>query len=525
MTSFIFPSSLRPFPGMTLERCRRICALAVMLAVAMAGAPSGWRGAEAAGAAATAPFAWTLQSADAAEGAGLYTSLVLDEANHPFISYVNEVDGTFRIASQINGTWSSEVVAGPSSYLGDTNVLIAPNRTLEVSFYDAMTNAIMYGVKGPGGWELTRIDSGFSEGYNRLALNSAGQPGIAYSGMGGDLRYAAWNGTAWAVEVVDRQTIISRYEDLTFDALGRAQISYYGNGTLIHAWRNVDGWKREVVDTTSFAGEYSRIRVDSQGWAHIAYYASANTSLMYASQGLGGWSHSLVDASGDVGIDLSFTLDAAGRAQIAYYDRLAGILRYTIQTSQGWVREAVDRGGVTGWYTAIATDALGLPHISYYNWSASDLRYATAKIALQVRSLGFSKVNASVAVLRGELVALGNHTNATVGFDFRQAGSPNWTYKSVGELGAAQVFTITVTNLSTNRTYEFRAVASAGAEASSGSVLALRITLPPPPPLNLFVPILLAVAAVIGGIAVFLVWRWRRRPKEPEEHEPGYVAR
>lgn len=524
-TTFIWRLAIRFLPRMTFERSRRIGALLFLIALVLTSlrfAPPAVRGAATA---APPPFAWDVGTADATEGAGLYTSLVLDAESHPLISYVNELDGTLRIASDRNGTWTSEIVAGPTSYAGNTNVVIGPNRTLEVSYFDAGTGVVMYGAKGATGWTLTRIDAGFYEGYNRLALNPEGQPAIAYTAYGGDLRFASWNGTAWSIETVDSQATFARYEDLVFDPLDRPHISYYGNGTLLHAVRTASGWTREVVDPTEFSGWYSRIRIDTSGWPHIAYYASANTSLMYASQGLSGWTRSLVDASGDDGIDLSFVLDPTGRAQIAYYDRLAGSLRYAIQTANGWVCETVDRGGVTGWYTGLATDALGLPRISYYNWSSATLRYATGSVTLQVRSLGYTKVSLTAAILRGELVALGNGSAATVGFDVRVAGSPNWTYESVGNLSRAQPFTFALSNLTTDTRYEFRAVGSTGNDTSIGATLPLRIVPPPPPPPDFVTPALLVLAWNAAAITAVLVWRWRRRPKEPKDVRRSYIAR
>ncbi len=500
--------------------------LAVLLLAGEAAASNGQAGDAAAVtlASATPPYAWTIETANETAGAGFYTSIALDSASNPYISYVNEFDGAMYVASRINSTWSSEPVAG-SGILGDTNVVVGPSHTVEISFYNANTGWVMYGVKEQSGWHFLPVAQGYVEGYNRLALTPAGQPAIVYTSFEGKLRYATWNGTAWSIETADNQTITSRYEDLAFDPLGRPHVSYYGGGVLLHAVRTVSGWFREVVDPTEQAGWFSRIRIDSHGWAHIAYYASANTSLMYATDGPSGWTRSLIDSANDSGYDLSFVLDSLDRPQIAYYQRLTESLRYAIGIGQGWVRETVDTDGVVGWYTGIATDAGGIPHISYFDWTDSSLRYAVGTIALQVRSTRASQLTPTSAALQGELVALGNNSEALVGFEFRPTESANWTYENATTLQRAGTFAVTLTNLTTDAVYEFRAIAAAGSERSTGATVSFRLTLPPPPTPDLVLPAVLTGSAILAGIAIVLLLRRRRRPKVPESKPISYVAR
>jgi len=458
-----------------------------------------------------APFAWAIETADPGTGTGFHTSIALDGLGTPMISYINVAGGTVQLARRIGGHWSSEIVAGPGIFSGDASVVIASNGTIEASYFDQEARAVVYAARGTGAWRASTIDSGFSEGYNRIALDSSGRPAIVYTGFDGSLRYAAWNGTEWSVEVVDHATLTSRYPDLAFDPLDRPNIAYYGNGTLLFAKKTSVGWAREVVDATPNAGWFSRIRVDSRGVAHIAYYASSNESLMYATEEGNGWSRSVIDSEGDAGFDLSFALDVNDRAQIAYYERRAGVLRYAIETSQGWVRETVDDTGVAGWYTGIATDPLGFPHISYYDWSDGDLRYAEGKIGLQVRSLAASAVNATSALLQGELVALGNHSRAFVEFALRAVGTVVWAYRSAGNLTSAGSFRLLVTNLTANITYEFYAVALAGDESSQGATRSFHLPLAVPPAVSYGLFASLGVGGAVAVAVGYVVFRRRRQ--------------
>lgn len=464
----------------------------------------------------SAPFAWDLGTPDPGPGTGLYTSVALNGSGAPFISYINSSDGTVRVAHRTDGTWTSEVIAGPGISYGNTNVAVSRSGTVQVSYFDAVQGTVEYAVRNNTGWKTTRIDTGFTEGYDRLALNSAGVPAIVYTGFDGSLRYAAWNGSAWSIQIVDDTTITCRYPDLAFDPLDRPQISYYGNGMLLYASKNHGVWSHTVVDPTSFAGWFSRIRVDPRDVAHIAYYASANGTLMFATEGADGWDRGVIDSEGDVGYDLSFVLDANDRAQVAYYDRTAGHLRYAMETPQGWVRETVDDMGVVGWYTGIAVDPNGLPHISYYDYTHDDLRYAEGIVGLEVRTLAPSLINATSAILRGELVALGNYSRTSVGFAFRPAHNATWLQVGAGNLTSAGTFSIRLVGLTPGVTYEYRAFGTGGNETSEGVTRSFRLSVPvqPTPPYGLII-------GVAGGIAVacvltFLAVRqWQRRPSKP----------
>src|SRR5207245_3360204 len=139
-----------------------------------------------------------------------------------------------------------------------------------------------------------------------------------------------------------------------------------------------------------------------------------------------------------------------------------------------------------------------------------DLRYAEGTIGLQVRSLAASAVNATSVVLRGELVALGNRSSASVEFALRAVGTVVWGYRAAGNLTSAGPFLLLVTNLTANTTYEFYAVAFAGDESSQGATRSFRLfSSVPSPPYGL-----VASVAVSGAVAIavgYLVFRRRRQ--------------
>jgi hypothetical protein len=495
--------------------------VAILTAFVCLGGLYGLQPAEVDAAPTQAPFGWSIETADAGPQTGVGTSIALAESGDPLISYINNSEGTIQLAHRVDGIWNSEIVAGPSTFVGQTSIVLGRNGTIETTFFDLGTNSVEYAVKGLRGWQTTAIDSGFSEGYNRLALDSAGRPAVAYTGFEGSLRFATWNGTEWSVEIVDRATVTSRYPDLVFDPLDRPNIAYYGNGTLLFAQKNGGRWIRSVVDPTTNAGLYSRIRLDSRGVVHIAYRSSSNESLMYATKEVSGWSRSVIDSEGDTGFDVSLAIDSDDRAQVAYYSRLTGFLRYAVETAQGWIRETVDDSGIVGWYTGIATDGSGLPRISYYDWSEGNLRYAEGKVDLQVRSLTAVAIGSTSVLLRGELISLGSHSRASVGFALRAFGMMSWTFRGAGNVTAAGTYLLEITNLTTNLTYEFRAFATAGNDSSQGTTRSFRLPYSaraPEPPYALVTGVSLGGAAAVG-LGYLMLRRRRRRLADTRKHD------
>ena len=100
---------------------------------------------------------------------------------------------------------------------------------------------------------------------NARQLDSAGNPHISYHDTaGGDLMYAAWNGTGWDVETVDSTGQVGWYTALALDSAGNPHISYYDitNSDLKYAAWNGTGWDVETVDSAGQVGWYTALALD-----------------------------------------------------------------------------------------------------------------------------------------------------------------------------------------------------------------------------------------------------------------------
>ncbi len=460
------------------------------------------------------PWAWRTEPVVPYADAGAYTSIALDSSGAPYISFVDGANGTLEVAHRDGGAWVLERVAGPSTFTGDTSIAFAPDGTLRLAFYDETAKQVKYAARGPSGWNVSVVDGGSNAGFNRLAFDAKGNPALAYVSYNGWLRYAAWNGTAWVRETVDNVSILSRYVDLTFDGLGRPYVCYYADGLLRYAVKVGSTWIREVVDSSLYSGWFARIRLDRAGVPHIAYFDSVNKTLRWATRLNGTWTHTILDGSAGSGWDLGLSADRLGRFQISYYTSATGFLRYAINTTTGWVLETVDVDGVVGWYTSLAADASGLPHISYYDWTNGRLKIAEGYVALQTRTIAAATGTGGSVTLSGELVALGNHSSAQVGFLVLEPTSSSWTYLPAANVTSAGTFRASLGNVSKGVTYEFRAQAVSGNETSLGTVQSFSVAVPARP--NPFVPIAyvaLGIAAVAVVLLVVFLWLRREKPK------------
>ncbi|MGD8904829.1 MAG: hypothetical protein PVI67_14795, partial [Anaerolineae bacterium] len=136
---------------------------------------------------------WTITRVSTLGGGGVYTSLALDAANQPHISYYAQDTQELIYAHLEGSTWFSETIA----VLGE--------------------------------WQV----------HTSLALDSSDRPHIAYfDDLTYSLGYATLEGTEWLTQTVDSGGNVLGYPSLAFDADGYAHIAYYaGSGGLKHAWQ------------------------------------------------------------------------------------------------------------------------------------------------------------------------------------------------------------------------------------------------------------------------------------------------
>ena len=238
----------------------------------------------------------------------------------------------------------------------------------------------------PPTWHSTCIDckpivEAITQGS--LALDSAGQPHVAY---GGDTLYHAWrDGSGWHSEVVGEGSQVGEYAAIALDRNGYPHISYNDDSTddLMYAYWDGTTWITETVDTDGGWDTY--IALDSNGYPHIAYRVPIWISeyiIRYAWWDGTAWQKSdIANINTPSSHDLTLALDGGDQPHIGYsvsYSDEPDYLYHAYLSGGDWVTETVDTSDYIG-DNALTLNSTDIPCVAYgvfVSDSGYRLRYA-----------------------------------------------------------------------------------------------------------------------------------------------------
>jgi hypothetical protein len=332
---------------------------------------------------------WKIVSIDVT-GNIVVGSLALDSAGNPHISFsefaVNGItindSGNLMYTSQNGSSWSIQSIDQTiyrSHGNGESSLALDSQGNPHVAYQD-YKGFLKYASWNGSNWNKQTVDpSIYTNGYPSLVLDSNGYPHISYSylyvnpddsnDISDCLKYAIWNGSVWNIQIVD-QTNIGRYNCLVLDSTGNSHISYEGDKGLMYASWNGTDWDIQNIDQH---GTDSSLVLDSCGNPHISYLDyDLNHDLKYASWNGTGWRIQAVTqnaGSGSLILVDSLALDSSGNPKIAYYDRGQGNIKFASWNGTNWNLQIISQTGENTFggigRLSLALDPEGNPHICY----------------------------------------------------------------------------------------------------------------------------------------------------------------
>ena len=242
---------------------------------------------------------WHISTVDSENTVGSYSSLALDSANHPHISYYDStnIKGKTKILKEDlkyaywNGSsWLIEAVDSSGNVGSYTSIAVDTAGYPHISYYDETNQALKYAYKNVSGWHTSTVDSSGNVGmYSSIALDGSGRPHISYyNGTAKTLKYAFMDSSnTWRCTTVDITNNVGLDTSIALDQYGRPHISYYESAhkNLKYAYKDADGaWYAVIVDSSGNSGLDTCIALDSSGRPYISFFNDTSKELKCAHQ-------------------------------------------------------------------------------------------------------------------------------------------------------------------------------------------------------------------------------------------------
>src|ERR1017187_7499462 len=282
---------------------------------------------------------------------GGFCSLALDSHQRPHISY-QDYGGGVMYARWDGASWQKQKIPIGAREIGFyTSIALDQNDHPSISFYETISadgslvvrlRSVTWNGKF---WALTTVDSTRGSGkFNSIAVDSKGHPHIAYADVNSEnasVRFAYWSGESWKTEVLegvgspgsspgDPRNQVCWSVSMVLDKDDNPHFTYTDVSHLLvkYAAKKDGHWKIEVVDSLGREGYPDRngIALDDEGNPYISYYDAWAGLLKVAHRQGQKWAAEVVDR-GFAGLQSSLQIDHDA-IWVTFADETGGRLKF-----------------------------------------------------------------------------------------------------------------------------------------------------------------------------------------------------
>ena len=347
---------------------------------------------------ATATSGNSLTTPDSAGEVGLSTSLALDAAGNPVVSYRDLDNGDLKVlhCNDPNCTGGGESITTPDTdagFFSRTALVLDSAGNPVVSYYhgDGRYLKVLH-CNDPncaGGDESITAPDVTTRVWTLatgMALDVLGNPVVSYSDINDNLYVLHCNdpncaGGDESIAAAGEGQLSS----LALDAAGNPVVSY-GNTTadllyVLHCG-NPTCTAGNTIAAPDTLGSYTSLALDAAGNPVVAYYGEDDEHLRVLHCGnpacTAGNTIAVADMAHDSGTYNSLVLDSAGNPVVSYCLESPFVCSEMRVLHCGdptcTAGNTINAAPDTGYYSSVALDAAGNPVVSYYDNFNTDLR-------------------------------------------------------------------------------------------------------------------------------------------------------
>lgn len=201
--------------------------------------------------------AWEITTVEADGIVGAYPSLALDSGGAPHLSYVAYAGPTgasgpmVRHAVLSGASWITDTVdAGPSAG-GYTSLVLDTADRPHLSYHADGASDLTYAYQTGSAWVTQTVDASGEVGWaTALALDALERPHLAYMDHSAlSLKYARWTGSAWDIVTLPHPLMVGWSTALALGPDGAPRIVFYDywRDEIRYAYRTATAWHTLLV--------------------------------------------------------------------------------------------------------------------------------------------------------------------------------------------------------------------------------------------------------------------------------------